>query len=257
MTAQQIWTEFIEKLHLDSLYEDDFTGDTKSFLISFLTGDSRKFRRDMIITANAYFDIGETKYIVIAECDDSEYRFDFIVDEGKWRLCFIECITIPIKNVNTLPFTDFPAVPEHETWIRAEKNISRTVYLYNRLKESFGSEKAIEWFLDGAGEFLAAKSWIPYFDDKRAFVAYIAWCENRLNGEIASIESFDNSKCVIRLKDHLWFKVYNSASHLKLMITESEYRNLFEHIWIDRAKQSGWNVRFEYTGSDTIIIFYI
>lgn len=60
MTTQQIWNEFIEKLQLDSLSEDDFIGENKSFLMYFLIGDNRKFRRDKIINANVCFDIGET-----------------------------------------------------------------------------------------------------------------------------------------------------------------------------------------------------
>jgi hypothetical protein len=256
MSTQQIWKEFIKKLQSDSLTEDDFTSDNKSFLMYYLIGDNREFRRDKIIDANVCFEMGETKHIVTANCDDGLYRFDFISNGSGWELCFIECITIPIKSIDKVPFNNFPVMTEHEIWVRAEKTISRIVYLYNKLKECFDREKALEWFLDGAGEFIAAKSWIPFFEDKKAFIAYMAWCESRINGEITSIESFNNSKCIIRLKDHLWFKVYNCASHLKSLISEKEFKELFEYIWIDRGKQSGWSVDFEYIGMDTVIIFY-
>lgn len=256
MSTQQIWGEFIEKLKYDCLAEDDFTSENRDFLMFFLTGDNRKFRRDKIINASICCDIGETKHIVTACCDDGQYRFDFLFSDGKWKLCFIECITIPIKVIDEIPFNNFPVMTEHEIWVRTEKNISRIVYLYNKLKECFGKDQALEWFLDGAGEYLAAKSWIPYFDEKKAFVVYVAWCESRLNGETISIELFEDRNCIIRIKDHLWFKVYNSASHLKPFISDSEYREIFEYIWIDRGKQSGWNIELEYIGTDTLISFF-
>ena len=60
---------------------------------------------------------------------------------------------------------------------------------------------------------------------------------------------------IIRFINHLWFRVYHSASHLKTQLTLEEYKRLFEHIWTDRALHAGWNVNFEYNENDTILAF--
>jgi hypothetical protein len=119
----------------------------------------------------------------------------------------------------------------------------------------FGVDEALSWFKDGAGEFLCAKSWVPYYKDPKAFIAFSAWIENRINKENISINEFPDSKCQLRFIGHLWFKVYNIASHIKTQISFDEYKMLFEYIWQDRATNAGWDISFQYIGEDTILSF--
>jgi len=255
MNAQLIWNEFLDKLHYDSFSENDFSNDMKTFLCSFLIGATAQFRREKFINAPAEIIDGEHKKIIILSCPDGEYRFDFEINNGKWQLCFVECITLPVANINSFPYNSFVALPEKEAWINAEKNISKMIYFFCKLKNIFGFDEALLWFNDGAGEFLCAKSWVPFYEDGKAFIMYCAWIENRINGESISVEIFTKTKCVMRFINHLWFRVYHVASHIKIQLPLDEYKKLFEHIWQDRAKHSGWNISFEYDGNDTIISF--
>ena len=71
-----------------------------------------------------------------------------------------------------------------------EKRITQLIYFYNQLKKFIAKKEAIKSILDGAGEVLAAKTWVPYYSTDKAFIAYISWYENRINGENVKIESF-------------------------------------------------------------------
>ena len=235
--------------------ENDFTGDMKPFLSSFLSGASAQSRREKFIHSPTSVIDSECKKIVILSCPDDKYRFDFIVNSGKWQLCFIECITLPLAAIHNFPYTSFEPLPEKESWIYAERNISQTVSFFCKLKDIFGFEEALLWFNDGAGEFLCAKSWVPFYKESKAFILYCGWIENRINGENVSVDVFTDEKCVIRFINHLWFGVYHSASHIETQLSIDEYKKLFEHIWKDRAIQAGWNVAFKYNGNDTILTF--
>ena len=252
MDINTIWSEFTEKLRSDSLDENDFADDMKPFL----SGDAAKSRCEKFMNSPARMIDGEYKKIVILSCPDDEYRFDFLVNNGKWQLCFIEGITLPVSDINSFPYNSFSALPEKEAWINAERNISKIVYFFCKLKDAFGFDEALPWFNDGAGEFLCAKSWVPFYEGARAFIMYCCWIENRINGENVSIDIFSDVKCVICFTDHLWFKVYHAAGHIKTQLPLEEYKCLFEHIWRDRAVNSGWNVDFEYDGNDTVLSFY-
>ena len=257
MNVHSIWNEFLEKLKHDSFSEDDFTDDNRVFLFPFLSGYTAQFRREKYIKSPAELFDGENKKIVIFSCPDDKYRFDFIIDKGKWRLCFIECITLPIANINNFPYSSFTALPEKEAWIYAEKSISKTIHFFCKLRELIGFENALLWFNDGAGEYLCAKSWVPFYKESKAFIIYCAWIENRINGEDVSVEMFEDTKCIIRFVNHLWFSVYHVSTHIKTQLTLDEYKILFEHIWTDRAINSGWSIDFKYDGSDSVLIFYI
>jgi hypothetical protein len=157
--------------------------------------------------------------------------------------------------MGALPLTVFKPLPEKESWIRNEKNVSKLVYFYTRFKELLGSEKAKDMFLDGAGEFIGARSWVPYYDDPQAYILYAGWIENRINNETVSLDEFSENKCVITFHDHIWRKLYHQTGHLRTMIDYIEYMELFEYIWRDRAGQSGWNIDFTYSESDTVMTF--
>ena len=255
MTAHEIWVEFLGKLQNDAFAEDDFRSDMRSFLFLFLAGEPGKSRREKFADSpHKAFD-GETKKCVVVNCPDGDYRFDFQKAEGKWQLCFIEGITLPVNNIESTPYDFFTPLPEQEAWIKTEREISKIIHFYCKLKDVFGIDKALSWFKDGAGEFLCAKSWVPFYGDSKAFIAFSAWIENRINGECVSIDEFTDSRCQLRFTRHLWFKVYHTASHIKPQISLEEYGRLFEYIWQDRAHNAGWRLTFRYINEDTVLIF--
>jgi hypothetical protein len=139
--------------------------------------------------------------------------------------------------------------------IRREKEISKTVYYYNKFKELLDAEAAVGIFLDGYGESVGARSWVPFYNDSMAFIVYSAWIENRINGERVVLEAFHETRSVIRFKDHIWLSMYRMTGHLRTQISYDEYIGLYEAIWRDRAEKSGWTVSFAYEGEDTVLTF--
>jgi hypothetical protein len=256
VNVNEIWKEFVEKLRINSLKECDFGDDMKYFLFSFLCGKDSHERREKFINSSTDMVDGEYRKSVIVSCPDDKYRFDFAVIDNKWKLIFLECITLPLNNINCFPYDLFISLPEKESWIKAERNISRIVYFFCKLRKIINLDEALLWFNDGAGEFLCARSWVPFYNDSKSFILYCGWIENRINGENISIEMCTDEKCIIHFKEHLWFKVYHSSSHLNIQISFEEYKKLFESIWLDRAFHSGWEVEFTYDGNDTILTFY-
>jgi len=257
MFIEQIWSELKIKLQNDSFTPEDFNEETRQFLISFLSGENRKFRRDELYNAKVQFREGEQKHIAFLDCTDGLYRLDFVENAGKWQLLFIECITIPIEKIESLPFNNFPPLNDNdENWIREERRISLIIHWYNYIKNTSGIDEALKHFRYGAGEVLAAKAWIPYFSDKKSFIVYIAWWDNRICGEKVSIEKFSDDECIIKYIEPIWFKMYNVTGHLKFQIPFDEYKNLYEYIWQDRAKCSSWNIEFIYETNNIILRFY-
>jgi hypothetical protein len=256
MKVWAIWREFIEKLSLDSLKDSDFSDEMRPFFVSFLCGEAAYDRRKKFINSSAKMIDGEFRKSIILSCPDDEYRFDFEIIKDKWKLCFIEGITLPLSNISCFPYDSFIQLPEKESWIKAERNISKIVYLFCKLRKLFNTDEALLWFNDGAGEFLCSRAWVPFYNDSKSFVLYSGWIENRINGEDVSIEIFSDEKCVMRFRNHLWFKVYHGSSHIKNQLSFDNYRKLFESIWQDRAINSGWHIVFDYNDDDTILTFH-
>lgn len=251
----KVWADFSDKMREDTLNDDDFTEETKVFLAHLLSGRAAAHRREKFLAAPFEVYQTEAKISVLIHCLDDDYRFDFVLREEKWKLAFVECITLPVADIGVLPYEDFLALPDKEAWIRKEKDISKTVYIYNKFKESLGWEEAIKIFLDGYGECICARSWVPFYSDRLSYIAYAAWVENRINGEKVIVEVFNEEESCIRFCQHIWRRMYTVTGHLQDMIEYSEYMRLFEAIWMDRASASGWALRFEYLQEDTILHF--
>ena len=255
MTAQEIWASFCAKLETDTLCDVDFTDEMRPFLRPFLAGEEARSRRAKFLSAPARYLDTRTKAIVMLSCPDDEYRFDFIRTDMGCKLAFVECITLPVGDVTALPYSDFKPLPAKENEIRREKEISRLVWLYCKIKELAGQKEAVNAFLDGEGESVCARSWVPFYSDRLACIAYAAWMENRINGEAVTIIEFAEERSVLRLKGHLWRRMYHMAAHLKTQIGYDEYMELFETICTDRARAGGWSVSFSYENDDTTMTF--
>ena len=98
-------------------------------------------------------------------------------------------------------------------------------------------------------------AWVPFYSDVKSFIAYCAWMENRIYKEDVIIESMSDNGGTIRFRNHLWFAVYNDATHLKTQLDIEKYTALFEYIWYDRAENANLTVTFDYAGEDTVLFF--
>ena len=254
--ARTIWKSFCEKLRSDSLTADDFTEEMAPLLTGLLIGPDARERRLRFADAPARFFDTPTRAVVQLSCPDDEYRFDFVrrAEAEGGRLAFVECITLPLAEI-TLPCTVFSPLPDKEGAIRCERDASAMVRQYLRFKSLLGKEEAVRQFLDGDGELLAARSWVPFYSDGLALVAYLAWMENRLNGERTAITRFTETRCELWFYGHLQRRIYALSGHLKQQIDADEYRELIEAVWRDRARAGGWQLECRYEEEDTALVF--
>lgn len=225
-------------------------------LTGLLIGPDARERRLRFADAPARFFDTPTRAVVQLSCPDVEYRFDFVrrAEAEGGRLDFVECITLPLAEI-TLPCTVFSPLPDKEGAIRCERDASAMVRQYLRFKSLLGKEEAVRQFLDGDGELLAARSWVPFYSDGLALVAYLAWMENRLNGERTAITRFTKTRCELWFYGHLQRRIYALSGHLKQQIDADEYRELIEAVWRDRGP--GWRLALEcrYEEEDTALVF--
>ena len=129
------------------------------------------------------------------------------------------------------------------------------ITLLLRFKSLLGKEEAVRQFLDGDGELLAARSWVPFYSDGLALVAYLAWMENRLNGERTAITLFTETRGELWFYGQLQRRIYALSGHLKQQIDADEYRELIEAVWRDRARAGGWQLECRYEEEDTALVF--
>ncbi len=176
------------------------------------------------------------------------YNFTFVLEDGKWFLQHVEGIFIRLDKIPPLPTSQFPDLDaETKAWMRHEIYWSKMIWLFNRLSETEGKDSALGIFLDGAGYFLAAKTWVPFMPPPRAFILYLCWEQSQLRENTVSLEKLEEDEAVVKL-DPIFFRLYRHTSHLRTQIPFEDYRGIFETIWQDRAKNAGWNLTIEYRG---------
>lgn len=187
------------------------------------------------------------------ESGKATYTFTFLVDGDRWYFQHLDAIAIRLDRLGSLPVSSFPDVPEDtKAWMRAEYDVTRQVWLYQTLKAEKGVAEARKWLTDGAGYALAARVWIPFVSPERAFVLYLCWEQANLRGGRVTLERLEDSDASVRLTP-AWFLLYRISGHLRQQIAIDEYRDLFEYLWRDRARNAGWSVEFSYTGDEVVM----
>lgn len=230
-----IWKEFQEKLKQDALTESDFTVEMGVYLQPLVCGEAAAPRRRKFLEAPYDIYEGADRVSVVLHCADDDYRFDVLPDGTLWKLAFVECITLPVYDLNIFPYTEFAPLDKKELHIRREK--------------------ALACVSDGKGEYICARSWVPFYSDGLSYIAYSAWYECRINGENVEIREFQENKCEVVIYNHIWRSMYFTTGHLRAVIAYSEYMELFEYIWKDRAASAGWKISFVYTDESTVLVF--
>jgi hypothetical protein len=183
------------------------------------------------------------------------YCFSFLLEGGVWFFQHLEGITLRLDALGLLPVSEFPDLPEPmKAWMRSEIEVSREVWLYNTLAAEKGREAALDWFRDGAGYALAARSWVPFVRPERAFILYLCWEQSRLRGNALTLERLTEGEALVRLTP-MYLMLYEKTGHLKQQIAFDDYRGLFEFRWKDRAASAGWRVAFRYDGADCFMDF--
>lgn len=248
-----ILSAFQRKILSNALTEQDFL---KPGLFGMFYGKSdTPFVKTIADCKNPTFEQGEEKYIFHIPLDDGwEVRMDFVLENGVYKLSSMDCYTLPLKKIDRLPFNCFePLTEKQEARMREEYRITKMVNDFVRLKNIIGKEKALEWFKDGEGEQAGVCVWMPYFTKRKAFTAYSAWIQNRLYGEDVYITAFSEEYSELIFKNSNWLFLYKTAVHLKRMISDDEYLELYETIWKDRAVCNGYMAEISYEEDDICI----
>lgn len=176
----------------------------------------------------------------------ADYCLTFVTEGGAWYFRHLEAITIRLDRTGPLPTSDFPDIEEKtKAHIREEWRWSREVRLFNLLAELKGKDLAFDVFKDGNGYFLAAKTWVPFVEPRRAFILYACWEQAKLTGNTVTLEKLDEDEAVVRMSTY-FFGLYKITAHLSKQISFEDYARIFETIWQDRARAAGWDLAIEY-----------
>ncbi|MEN6311226.1 MAG: hypothetical protein ABFD80_06770 [Acidobacteriota bacterium] len=176
----------------------------------------------------------------------SDFCFTLIKEGGRWYYRHVENIFIRLDRVNKFPASEFPDLPaETKAWQREENYWSQMVYFQRVLSKDKGKDYLANLLRDGAGYYLAAKTWVPFVPPERAFILYSCWEQSRLRGNPVTLETLSDKEAVVRLKPQ-FFALYKRAGHLKGQIAFEDYRRIFETIWQDRAAAAGWTLEITY-----------
>jgi hypothetical protein len=176
----------------------------------------------------------------------ASYCLTFLVERGVWYFRHIEAINIRLDKTGPLPTSTFPDVDETtKAHIREETAWSREVRVFNELAALKGKAYAFDFFKDGEGYFLAAKTWVPFVEPRRAFVLYACWEQANLKGNPVMLEKLDDNEAIVRMSAY-FFELYKVSAHLPQQISFEDYTKIFETVWQDRARAAGWTLEIEY-----------
>lgn len=187
--------------------------------------------------------------------DRKTYCFTFLTEAGKWYFEHLESITVRLDKTGPLPVATFPDIPEaQKAWMRDEIFVTEQVRLFDMLSKEKGREFAFDWFKDGAGYLIAARTWVPFVPVSRAFILYLCWEQANLRGNSVTLEKLDDREATITLEPN-YLKLYSATEHLRRQISAEDYQGLFESIWQDRAEKAGWKLQITFKG--TTCVFHL
>lgn len=184
------------------------------------------------------------------------YCLTFLDESGDWYFQHIEAITIRLDKLASLPTSKFSDVAEGtKAHMREEWRTTNMVRLFNFLEKEKGKDFAFNWFKDGNGYALAARTWVPFFPLSKSFILYLCWELSNLRGNEVTLEKLENNEARVRM-NLIYFNLYKVAAHLKQQISFEDFQKIFESVWQDRAGKAGWKVEFKYLDDECVFRFW-
>jgi hypothetical protein len=244
----ELWRNFVQ-LVMNGQYTEEMISPHFESLrrpnMDFINRIRAEALRDELESKPEIIRIGEQiSYLVPLTFGKSRttYCFTFVEENGQARLRHIEAIFIRLDKIESLPTSEFPDLSDDQKiWAREEVSVSEQVNLFNFLSEDKGKEFAFNWFRDGEGYALAAKTWVPFAQPRRAFILYLCWEQAKLRGSEVTLEKLDDNEAIVRIGPQ-FIKLYMQTSHLKQQISFEDYVQLFMTIWQDRAEKADWGL---------------
>lgn len=182
----------------------------------------------------------------------SDFCFTLLREGSNWYYRHVENIFIRLDRVNSFPASEFPDLPaETKAWQREENYWSQMVYFNSVLSKEKGIDFLPNLLRDGAGYYLAAKTWVPFVLSERAFILYLCWEQSRLRGNAVTLETLTDQQATVRIRPQ-FFALYKRSAHLKGQISFTDYRRIFEILWQDRAAAAGWKLEIRYEDPDCL-----
>lgn len=251
-----IWPEFVDMLRSESFPVErvrPYREELREPVLGFLSTMREQANWDEWAVDPDVFTVDDRVHFVVPLTfggDMATYCFSFLIEDGEWFFQHLEAIALRLDQLGPLPVSEFPDLPEPtKAWMRAEIEVSREIWLYNMLTQERGRDAALDWFRDGAGYALAARSWVPFVSPEQAFVLYVCWEQSNLRGNEVTLERLSDSEAVVRLLP-MYFLLYERTAHLRQQIPFDEYRDLYKFRWNDRASSAGWDIQFVYEGPE-------
>jgi len=257
----KIWNEFVEAVKNDQVTPDrirTYNNLPKDMLLQW----SKMFKEgklwEQIQGTPEVHKVGEHVHYIVTFAKDnwkSTFCHTFLIEDDKWYFRHLENITIRLDKIAAPPTSEFPDLPEEKkAWTREEVFWTEQVRLFNFFAKEKGKDFAFNWFKDGDGFLLAAKTWVPFYPPEKAFILYLCWEQANLRGNKITLEKFDSNEAVVRMKP-MYLQLYKQTGHLKTQISFEDYLRLFETIWQDRASKAGWNLGITYNGDECLFNF--
>lgn len=254
--AVKIWNEFVAALKKGEMTSDrvkPYYEELRNPILGYLTQMKEKASWEEWQAPEEIHRVGSRTHVLIPLTfgdGRATYCFTFISEGERWYFQHLEAITIRLDKVGALPTSTFPDVDERtKDHIREEIRWSREIRLYNLLAQEKGKDFAFDFFKDGNGYFLAARTWVPFVEPQKAIILYLCWEQANLRGNDVVLERLENREALVRIRTH-YFRLYEVTAHLKRQIPFEDYRKIFETIWLDRARAGGWQLRIDYVDEE-------
>jgi len=252
----EIWNEFINTLKtgnmtIDKIRPHEQLGDKyKPIILGYLDSIHNNASEDdwnqtpeIIRTEN------RIQYILpwTSRNQKTTFCFSFLIEDSVWYFQHLEAIFIRLDKISDLPASEFPDVSkEMKNWMRAELYWSDIIQkFYLPIANEKGKQYALNTLKDGAGYFVAAKTWVPFSPPHKAFILYLCWEQAILRGNDVTLIALDDNKALVHMDTH-FFALYFTTAHLKTRISIEDYKQIFETIWQDRSVNAGWNLDIQY-----------
>jgi hypothetical protein len=265
-TDLQVWKEFRQAIQSGAMADPERYRPLQPSLLQPMMGYLDEIRKSGTWVDQAgppeVFHVGNRVHylarLALRQGDSTStgtYCFSLVVDGERWYFQHLESIFIRLDTIGQPPVSGFPDLPdEQKAWMRDEVRISRDVRLFGDLSRLIGKQPALDWFKDGAGYALQARAWVPFVSPERAFILYLCWDLSNLQAEHTVLEKLADDEAIVRFTPRA-FGIYNAASHLKQQINVDDYRLLFETPWLDRARNSGWDLTISYEEEECVFRF--
>jgi hypothetical protein len=247
-----IWQEFVAAMKAGGLSSDKvrpYYEELRQPILGWLKEMSAKATWAEWEKTPEVHRVGEHVHFLIPLTFDGQtasYCLTFLTEDGRWYFRHLEAINIRLDKTGPLPTSVFPDADEPtKAHIREEATWSREVRVFNELAALKGKPYAFDFFKDGEGYFLAAKTWVPFVEPRQALVLYACWEQANLRGNTVTLEKLDDKEAVIKISTY-YFRLYKVSAHLARQIPFEDYTKIFETIWKDRARAAGWTLDIEY-----------